>query len=42
MKHTLCTLDDKTMEVKIDYRDVHMHPLDPKEAKSFPPAKRVY
>lgn len=40
MKHTLAWRSGET-EVKIDYRPVHMEPMDD-EVKSVPPKKRVY
>ena len=40
MKHTLAWRRGET-EVEIDYRPVHVEPMDD-EAKSVPPAKRVY
>ena len=42
MKHTLSWIDNKTGEVKIDYRDVIMDTLDQKEFPTVPPMKRVY
>ena len=41
MKHTLAEVD-KNGKVKLDYRDVIMTTLDPKEFPPLPPFKRVY
>lgn len=42
MKHTLSSIDTKTGEVKIEYRDVITETLDQKEFATVPPMKRVY
>lgn len=42
MKHTLTYWDESSKQVKITYRDVHMHTLDEKEMKTIAPQKRVY
>eukprot|EP01100_Stratorugosa_tubuloviscum_P013818 TRINITY_DN70_c3_g1_i5.p1 TRINITY_DN70_c3_g1~~TRINITY_DN70_c3_g1_i5.p1 ORF type:complete len:648 (-),score=358.46 TRINITY_DN70_c3_g1_i5:137-2080(-) len=41
MKHTLSWFDHKTGQVKIDYRPVHMSPLD-SEMPQIPPVERSY
>jgi len=41
IKHTLSWIDAHSGKVTIDYRPVHMHPLD-KEMIEVPPVKRVY
>eukprot|EP00892_Ulva_mutabilis_P009627 jgi/Ulvmu1/7036/UM033_0095.1 len=41
MKHTLAYWDNKSLRPKIDYRPVHMNPLD-SEMEQVPPKPRVY
>lgn len=41
MKHTLSWMDEQSGKVKIDFRPVHMNPLDA-EMPQVPPKERVY
>lgn len=42
LKHTLSYEDQKTGQIKLDYRPVHQYTLDDNEIKPIPPKKRVY